>query len=164
MTKPDYQLLYPRQIVLITSFGRYNGTEKDNISTIAWSMPTSFAPELIAISMNNASLTCELIEETGEFVVNIPSFDMKDKVLLCGTKTGVDIDKFKEAGFTPISAEKVAPKLIKECLANIECSVVDSIKTGDHTLFIGKIIGSRRNNENTGKVLVDLGGRNFVGL
>ena len=163
MKQPDYRILYPRQIILITTAGTYKGEEKNNICTLAWSTPTSFSPELVAISVNNDSLSNQLIRETGEFVINIPSIDMKDKVLLCGSTTGRVADKFKETGFTAIAAEKVKPKLIKECLANIECKVTDSIKTGDHTLFIGKIAAARENKENKEKVLMDGGGRNFFG-
>jgi len=164
MTQPNYRILYPRQIILVSSFGTYKGKEKDNICTLAWSTPTSFSPELAAVSVNNDSFSYKLISETKEFVINIPSIDMKDKVLLCGTTSGRTTDKFKEAGLTKINAEKVKPKLIKECLANIECKVTDSIKTGDHTLFIGKIAAVRENKENKEKILMDRGGRNFFGV
>lgn len=164
MTSPNYRVLYPRQIILVSTAGTQNRLEKDDISTLAWSTPTSFSPELVAISVNNDNLTHKFIRETGEFVINIPTIDMVEAVLFCGTTHGENIDKFKEAGLTPIIAENVKPKLIKECIANIECRVVDSIKTGDHTLFIGKITAVRKNHENKEKILIDKGGRNFIGV
>ena len=164
MTEPCYRALYPRQMILITTVGTYREKRKDNISTLAWSTPTSVRPEMAAISVNNSSLSFDFILETEEFVINIPSIDMKDKVLFCGTASGRTTDKFTETGFTAIPAEKVKPKLIKECIANIECELSGSIKTGDHTMFIGEIVAFRRNSENKQKTLIDLGGRNFTGL
>jgi len=164
MTEPSYRALYPRQMILITTAGTYREKRKDNISTLAWSTPTSVRPELVAISVNNSSLSFDFILETEEFVINIPSIEMKDKVLFCGTASGRTADKFTETGFPAILAEKVKPKLIKECIANIECELSGSIKTGDHTLFIGEIVAIRRNSENKQKTLIDLGGRNFIGL
>lgn len=164
MAPENYRILYPRQIILVSTAGTQNGVEKNDISTLAWSTPTSFSPELVAISVNNDNLTYKFIQETGEFVINIPTINLVDKVLFCGTTHGENVDKFKESGFTPIMAETVKPKLIKECIANIECKVVDSIKTGDHTLFIGKITAVRKNHENKEKILIDKGGRNFIGV
>ena len=164
MTPPNYRTLYPRQIILVTTAGTHKGKEKNNISTLAWSTPTSFSPELVAISVNNDNLTYKFIRETNEFVINIPTINMVDKVLSCGTTHGKDTDKFKETGLTAIPAKKVKPKLIKECLANIECEVTDSIKAGDHTLFIGEIAAVRKNKENKEKILMDKGGRDFFGV
>ena len=45
-----------------------------------------------------------------------------------GTCSGSDTDKFEKFGLTPVKGKYVRSPLIKECLANIECKVVDIVK------------------------------------
>jgi flavin reductase (DIM6/NTAB) family NADH-FMN oxidoreductase RutF len=45
-----------------------------------------------------------------------------------GTCSGADTDKFKKFGLTPVKAERLGAPLIRECLANIECKVVDIVE------------------------------------
>jgi len=42
---------------------------------------------------------------------------------------------------TPLRAEKVKAPLIKECVASLECKVHSQFPTGDHTIFVGEIVG-----------------------
>jgi len=81
-----------------------------------------------------------LIEETKEFVVNVPTMDTLKETLFCGRKTGRMYDKFKETRLTPLPAKRVQPPIIKECVAHLECKLHQQITTGDHTLFVGKIL------------------------
>ena len=113
---------------------------KPNIITLAWQMPVSHTPPLLAISVAKTHYSHELIESSGEFVVNIPTADILDKVIYCGKHSGRQVDKFKEAGFTPAKAAVVKPPLIKECIGHIECRVASSRAAGDHTVFIGEIL------------------------
>lgn len=57
----------------------------------------------------------------------IPTFDLLDKVVGVGTCSGADTDKFEKFGLTPVKGEHVKSPLIKECLANIECKVIDIV-------------------------------------
>ncbi|MDX9951769.1 MAG: flavin reductase [Methylophilaceae bacterium] len=45
-----------------------------------------------------------------------------------GTCSGADIDKFAKFKLTPLQGKVVRPPLIKECLANIECKVIDIVE------------------------------------
>jgi flavin reductase (DIM6/NTAB) family NADH-FMN oxidoreductase RutF len=153
-----YTLLYPRQTVLIVSTSKEG---KSNIMTLNWSSPVSFNPPMLCIAVGKQRYSAELIKETKEFVVAIPSDEMEKEVLFCGTTSGRNIDKFKETKLTPIKAKYVRPPLIKECIANLECKVVEEIEVGDHILFIARILAVY---EREGKVLIDLGGRKFIGI
>jgi flavin reductase (DIM6/NTAB) family NADH-FMN oxidoreductase RutF len=53
---------------------------------------------------------------------------MLDKIVGIGTCSGADTDKFTKFKLTPVKGKIVKAPLIKECLANIECKVVDIIK------------------------------------
>jgi flavin reductase (DIM6/NTAB) family NADH-FMN oxidoreductase RutF len=130
--------------VLVSCVGKAG---KPNIITLAWAMPTSINPSLVAISVAPKRYSHGLIKETKEFVVNIPTMEILDETVFCGTKTGRHHDKFKETGLTPLPARKVKAPIIKECIAHLECKLYSQQKTGDHTIFIGEIVEAYANKE-----------------
>jgi flavin reductase (DIM6/NTAB) family NADH-FMN oxidoreductase RutF len=132
-----YRLLHPMHTVLVSCTGNAG---KPNITTMAWAMPTSLKPPLVAISLAPGSHSCSLIEESGEFTINIPSVELLQAVIACGTFSGRSFDKFKKANLTPIPGKRVKAPSILECIAHVECTVEDKILTGDHILFVGKIV------------------------
>ncbi len=119
--------------------------EKLNIVTIAWHAPVSKNPPLLAICVARSHFSSELITESKEFVVNIPSSELIDEVKLCGSFSGRDRDKFKEAKLNTLDAEKVSAPLIKECIAHIECKVGNIYEIGDHNLFVGEVLSASAN-------------------
>ncbi|MDI6805759.1 MAG: flavin reductase family protein, partial [Candidatus Bathyarchaeia archaeon] len=131
------RLLHPMHTVLVSCIGKAG---KPNIITLAWAMPTSINPPLVAISIAPRRYSHALIEETKEFVVNIPTMEILRETLFCGRRSGRDLDKFKEAGLTPAPAKKVKPPIIKECVAHLECRLHSQFTIGDHTIFIGEIV------------------------
>ena len=130
------RLLNPGPLVLITS--KYQG--KSNIVTVAWTSPVSHSPPLISISLSTKKLSHILIGNSKEFTVNIPSIELIDKVLLCGSESGRNVDKFKAYKLKEVKGKKVVSPSIKECFAFLECKVIDSFLCGDHYLFIGEIV------------------------
>lgn len=130
---------FPEPIVLVSSVDK-NG--KPNIIVLAWYMQTSFKPRLFAISIGKTRYSHKLISEIKEFVLAFPSQKIKEQVLFCGTHSGKSMDKFKETGLIAIASKNVKPPLIQDCLANFECKVVDSLDTGDHTVFIGEVLAA----------------------
>ncbi len=94
------------------------------------------------IMVHHARYSHKLIEESREFVINIPTVDIVEKSWYCGTHSGRIVDKFKETKLTPIPAKHVKPPLIKECPINIECKVVETMKPeySAYTFFFGKAL------------------------
>jgi flavin reductase (DIM6/NTAB) family NADH-FMN oxidoreductase RutF len=133
------RLLSPRPIVLVTSVAE---GKSPNIIPLGWSMPTSFTPPLVAISVATRRFSHGLIEESGEFVVNLPSRELLREIQFCGSCSGRSVDKFKETGLTPIPSERVKPPRIKGCVAHLECKLAGKFRTGDHTIFVGEVVAS----------------------
>ena len=164
-----YRLLHPMHTVLVSCVGKAG---KPNITTIAWAMPTSNNPPLVAISLSPTHHSHALIAESGEFVVNIPTLEILQAVYACGSLTGRSFDKFKKANLTPMSAKKVKAPAIRECIAHLECSVEDKFTTGDHTILVGKILEAYADmgvftesyDLKKTRMLYHLGGNNFVVL
>ncbi len=137
-----YRLLHPRNVVIVSCIDKTGGA---NIVTLAWSMPTSSDPPLVAISVSLRRYSHRLIEETKEFVVNVPTIEIARETLFCGRVSGRKHDKFKEAPLTALRAKKVQAPIIKECVAHLECKLVQKITTGDHTIFIGEVLAAHVN-------------------
>ncbi|MBN2120385.1 MAG: flavin reductase family protein [Candidatus Omnitrophica bacterium] len=113
--------------------------DKDNITTCAWHSPCSHTPACLLVALAKKHLSSELIRKSKEFIINIPSWQLKDKAVFCGSNSGRDIDKFQKAPLTREKALKLSKaSKIKECIANIECSLIDIKEIGDHFLFFGE--------------------------
>ncbi len=132
-----YRLLHPMHTVIVSCIGN---NAKPNITTIAWAMPTSINPPLIAVSIAPGRYSHKLIVESGEFIVNIPTLELLQEVYACGSLTGRSFDKFKKTNLTQMPGKKVKVPAIRECIAHLECKVDDQLVTGDHTIFVGKIL------------------------
>lgn len=113
--------------------------DKRNIITLGMVHVFSFKPPLIGIGIAPTRYSYQLIKRSGEFVVGIPDKEIAGTVQYCGTRSGRDVDKFKETKLTPIKSKFVNAPLIKECPLNFECIVVKEVEAGDHTWFIGEI-------------------------
>jgi flavin reductase (DIM6/NTAB) family NADH-FMN oxidoreductase RutF len=113
---------------------------KPNIITLAWTGVLCSEPPQIGISIAPARYSHDLIEKTGEFVVNVPTSDILKEVDYCGTISGRRADKFKETKLTQMKARRVEPPLIKECPVRMECMVKNIVQLGSHDLFVGEIV------------------------
>lgn len=124
-----FQLLEPGPVVLVTTAcGR-----KKNIMAISWHMVMDFTPRIAFVTGPwNYSFTA--LMRTKECVIAVPGVDLSATVVRSGACSGSDTDKFKEFALTPVKAKSVKAPLIGECLANIECRVVDHI--AKHGIFI----------------------------
>ena len=131
------EFMWPMRHFLITC-GDIRG--KSNIIAVSFCMPVSKEPPLIACAIGKGAYSCELIESTKEFVVNVPPKELKPEIYYCGSHSGLQVDKFKETGLTPQPARAVRVPIIDECVAHMECKVKQEIKAGDKNLFIGEVI------------------------
>ncbi|MFX0051431.1 MAG: flavin reductase family protein [Candidatus Hermodarchaeota archaeon] len=133
----SFYLLHPYNSSLITS----NGTNGEiNVMTVAWIIPVSVDPPLVAMSIRPERYSYKLIIERREFVVNIPTIDQVQEVLFCGRKSGKNLDKFQETSLTHQKAKKVNVPIIEECVAHLECEVLKTITLGSHVLIVGQIV------------------------
>lgn len=117
-----FTLIEPGPVVLVTT----NDGRKDNVMTITWTMVLDFSASF-AMTTGPWNHSYAALRETRECVISIPTVDLLDTVVGIGTCSGKDTDKFRTFGLTPVRSRHVRAPLIRECLANIECRVVDMI-------------------------------------
>jgi flavin reductase (DIM6/NTAB) family NADH-FMN oxidoreductase RutF len=130
----------------------------NNAMAIGWGfMGVLWQKHVFVVAVRNSRFTHEIIEDTGEFTVNVPSEEMDDAVAHAGEVSGREHDKFKESNLTPISGRNVRVPVIKECKIHYECKVVYRVEikgspipadvdkefytnTDYHTLYFGEIL------------------------
>lgn len=118
-----FTLLEPGPVVLVTT----NDGDKNNIMTISWAMVMDFTPRF-ALATGAWNHSYAALRKNKECVIAIPTVDLLDTVVGIGTCSGTDTDKFAMFKLTAFPGKIVGAPLIKECLANIECVVVDIVK------------------------------------
>jgi flavin reductase (DIM6/NTAB) family NADH-FMN oxidoreductase RutF len=124
-------------VVLVASQSKNHAP---NVLAVAWVTPLSQNPPLAGVSIAKPHHSHQLIEESNEFVINVPSVDLIRHVYTVGRISGRDEDKFARTGLTPIPAQQVVPPLIEECIGHLECRVDQAVDAGDHTFFIGRVV------------------------
>jgi flavin reductase (DIM6/NTAB) family NADH-FMN oxidoreductase RutF len=127
-----FTLIEPGPVVLVTT----NDGQKNNVMTISWTMVLDFTPRF-AITTGAWNYSYAALTKTKECVIAIPTVDLLDTVVGVGTCSGKDTDKFAKFALTRVQAKHVRAPLIAECLANIECRVVDIVKRHDIVVLGG---------------------------
>ncbi len=131
-----YQLLEPGPVVLLTTAAK----GRRNVMTMSWHMMVDFTPPLIACIVSSANHSFAALHNTKECVIAIPASKLASTVVKIGNSSGRDIDKFLAYRLTPLPAECVAPPLVAECFANLECRVHDTRLVKKYNLFIIEVV------------------------
>jgi flavin reductase (DIM6/NTAB) family NADH-FMN oxidoreductase RutF len=130
------RFLEPGPIVLVSSRWK----NKTNIMTMGWHTVMEFSPSLIGCMITAANHSYEMIRQSGECVINIPTVDLIEAVVGIGNSTGGHLDKFRKFGLTAEAGQKVQAPLIKECYANYECKVADTQLLRGYNFFILEVV------------------------
>ena len=130
-------MLYPLPVVMVSCIDSEGRT---NILTVAWTGTVCTNPPMLSISVRPERYSCRMIRETGEFVVNLTTEALARAADLCGVKSGRDVDKWKEAGLTPVPARQVKAPLIGESPVNLECRVEKELALGSHIMFVARVV------------------------
>ena len=131
-----YQLLEPGPVVLLTTFQR----GRANVMTLSWHMMVEFEPPLVACVVSNGNYSFAALRATKECVIAIPALQLAPKVVDVGNCSGRNVGKFERFGLTPAPAELVAPPLVVECFANLECRVADGRFVNKYCMFVLEVL------------------------
>jgi flavin reductase (DIM6/NTAB) family NADH-FMN oxidoreductase RutF len=131
-----FHLIEPGPVVLLTTAKK----GRPNVMTMSWHMMVEFEPALIACVVSPADHSYSALLSTKECVIAIPTVDIIKPVIDVGNCSGKDKDKFKKFKLTPLPADKISAPLIKECLYNIECRVVDTTWADKYAIFMLKSV------------------------
>ena len=128
-------LLNPEPPVLVSC----GSMEAANLITIGWTGTICTQPSMVSISVRPERYSYQLIKDSGEFVINLPTRKLVRAVDWCGVKSGRDYDTFAEMKLTPLPASTVSCPILAESPVNLECQVTQVIPLGSHDLFLAKV-------------------------
>lgn len=128
--------LQPAPKVLVSCRGKDG---RNNALAVAYCGNCSYDPPMVMVGIVPSRFSYPIIKETGCFVVNLVSAGQREMFDYLGSHSGREEDKFAKMNIAVTDGEKVNAPLLTDCPVNIECTVVDSIVTGSHEMFIGKV-------------------------
>lgn len=116
---------YPKGILITAKMG-----QQVNPMTIGWgTMGIEWGRRIFVAYVRDSRYTRQMLDESGEFTVNVPLGDCDDQILkFCGTKSGRDVDKVAHLGLTLEPGEAVAVPGIRELPLTLECKVLYRVK------------------------------------
>jgi len=133
---------YPEQVAIAIvkdAQGKYNPI------TLGWTMITSHKPPMMVISIGKTRHSLEAIRRAKEFVISFPSSAMAEEALFYGTRSGRDMDKLAARSSKTQPATVVDGVLLADAVASFECQLESELETGDHVLFVGRVVASHAN-------------------
>lgn len=112
----------------------------------------TFEPPYVLVSINQGRLqnrkdTTVNIEETGEFVYNMATYDLREAMNITAAEFAPETDEFEMAGLTKAPSVLVKPFRVLESPVQLECTYVQTIRlpgsgrVGTADIIIGKVVG-----------------------
>ena len=130
-------MVYPLPAVMVST-GDKKGNQ--NILTVAWTGTVCTNPAMVYISVRPERYSYHMIEESGEFVINLTTEKLAYATDFCGVRSGRDVDKFRKLNLTKEKAQFVSAPMIGESPVNIECKVEQVLELGSHHMFLAKVV------------------------
>lgn len=130
------RLLQGGPVALVTTADRGAA----NVIPVAWHMPVSARPPLVAIAIEQSRHSAEMISHSEQFALNFPPRPLLHHVQYLASMSGKDIDKFEATQLETFVSTHISAPLIKDCVAWIECEVQEVLPFGDHFLYIGLVV------------------------
>ncbi|MBP7344105.1 MAG: flavin reductase family protein [Clostridia bacterium] len=124
----------PKSRVIVSVRDR-NG--KDNALVVACCCNCSISPPMVMVGIMPSKYSYHMIKENPSFVVNLVSKNQRSIYNYLGSVSGRDEDKLDK--INKRDGDVVNASILTDCPVNIECTVINSIITGSHEMFIGKV-------------------------
>ena len=129
-------MLYPLPAVMVSC----GDMDNSNIITIAWTGIVNSNPPMTYVSIMKSRHSHDIIEKSGEFVINLVNEDLTKAMDYCGVKSGRDVDKFEEMGLTKELGDVVKVPMIAESPVCLECKLTEVKELPSHDMFLAEIV------------------------
>jgi flavin reductase (DIM6/NTAB) family NADH-FMN oxidoreductase RutF len=142
---PFKAIVTPRPIGWITAVSRKG---EINLSPYSFFNAVSDNPHMVAFSSDGRKDAVTFVEETGEFVCNLATFDLRDKMNLTSAPLPRGESELDKAGLTAAPSRLVKPPRVAEAPAALECRWLQTVPLvplggGEPRYFmvIGQVVG-----------------------
>jgi len=126
--------VFPKWVYVITSA---DGGHRSGM-TACWVTRISGTPSLMLVAINKQSRTGALIRKSSRFAINVLHADQVELARVFGLPSGRTVDKFAHVAAT-FGPEGVP--ILSDALMYLECVLKETKDWGDHTVFVGEIVG-----------------------
>ena len=121
---------------------------KRNVQCAFRALGLTVDPPLLVIGIQADNFSREVIQKSGEFVINVCSQNQLHAVDKSRDMSGRNVeDKFIALGLETIPAKHVQAPLVAGCHANVECKLVNEMALDGLYLFVGQALASYVDNE-----------------
>ncbi|MCK4342512.1 MAG: flavin reductase family protein [Phycisphaerae bacterium] len=152
---------YPEQVSLAIA---KDARGKHNPISLGWVMNTSIEPPMLAISIGLTRYSLEVLRHAREFVLSFVSSTMAEDALFHGTRSGRELDKLAQCGTKTQPATVIDSVLLADAVANFECKLESELVTGDHVIFVGRVVAAHMNEDPSVRRLYSLGNDQLGGV
>ncbi len=114
--------------------------EVADVVTVAWTGIVCTHPPMTYISLRPERYSYEIIQKTGEFVINLPPASLVRELDLCGMKSGRNLDKLTACNLAVTPANSVSAPVLIQAPLSLECKVKQVIPLGTHHMFLAEIL------------------------
>jgi len=136
--------LVPCSVVILST-----GSEGCQDAMTATAMFVAEDLPLLIISLSKESTCHELLERTGECVLNVASVEQAGLAKKVGSTHGRDVDKFKTFEIEVEKGTRIGSPLIKGAFANLECKVITALPVTTYMLYLVEVVAFKKDDKLT---------------
>ncbi len=137
--------MVPRPIALVTTRDEQG---VPNAAPFSFFNCFSHDPPIVALGMElraegGLKDTVRIIRATREFVVNLVSEAIAERMNICAVDFPEGMNELSEADLTPVPSSAVKPPRIKESPVNMECKLIEELRFGDggrRSIVLGEVL------------------------
>lgn len=135
-----YRLINHGPTVLVSS--RHAGV--DNVMAAAWCCALDFSPPKLTVVLDKATRTRELIEQSGMFVIQVPTVAQAQLIHEAGSRSlHQQPDKLARSGIELFGMDDADLPFVVGCAAWLVCKVIPEPHNQQaYDLFIGEVVGA----------------------
>ncbi len=142
---PFKAIVAPRLIGWISSL---DGEGRPNLAPYSFFGAFASKPAVIGFCSEGYKDSIRNIEQTGEFVWNLPSHALAERMNCSSATVAPDVDEFALAGLTAAPGRKVRAPHVAEAPASLECKLTQIVRLQDvngtimgNWLALGQVVG-----------------------
>ena len=127
MRRVDYMAVAEQAMAQITkgAFLTVRAGEEVNTMTIGWALlGFCWGRPVAAVAVRDSRHTFGMIERAADFTITVPTSDLAKELAYCGSRSGRDVDKFRECGLATAAAQQVDSPIIAIAGIQFECRIV----------------------------------------
>ncbi len=136
-----YRLLNHGPTVLVGS----SHAGRSNVMAAAWAMPLDFDPPKVAVVIDKATLTRQLVDASGLLSLSVPCLAQAELTRAVGGESGLDHpDKLARCGALFEPGPHTGCPLVQEAIAWVECRVLPATAhvAGPHDLVLAEVLAA----------------------